>query len=503
MNRARAWHGLLAASVVFAGCAPAGGGLSVEVRFASREQAQTAAGGLPLGVSSIEVNVFANGQPWGGSGCLTLRPDAPQRRALELDLTPASAVTVEVAGYGQSDCAGSADWRGTSRAVEIQAGRETRVSVFVTRRGYRLNPLRNALPAGRAFASATSLSDGRVLIAGGFDRVAQAGPPAVLEAACTAVLYDPDRGEFSPPIAMPDCRGLHQALLVNGKVLLFSGATRAFFDVSGAARPVLYADPDTRVGSAVAFDPVTGTFSVVGVSELLARADPAAALLSDTGLVVLAGGRTENLRDGAIIVGVPGAPWSFSRVGTLTQPRCGARMLASQGQILVMGGNAVATPGVEHGTPGAPQAVATEDLPALTGHALLPFGPDGFFLSGGLAAEAGSTPRASGLLGGFESDPESWTSLNLQRARAYHASVIMDDGTLVLAGGLGTGLQAEKTIEIGTAPQTREVLAEGLSTGAAGVAAARAHDGSLLLVGGLDPGTPGPVLSAEGQLLCP
>lgn len=503
MKRARTWHGLFLLWAIFAGCAPAGGGLSVEVRFASREQAQTAAGGLPLGVSSLEVKAFANGQPWGGSGCLDLRPDAPQRRSLDLDLTPASAVIVEVAGYGQAGCTGSADWRGTSRAVEIAEGQETRLSVFVTRRGYRLNPLRNALPSGRAFASATSLPDGRVLIAGGFDRVAQAGPPFVLEAACTAVIYDPDRGEFSLPIAMPDCRGLHQALLVNGKVLLFSGAARASFDASGAARPVLYADPDSRVGSAVVFDPANDTFSVAGVSDLLARADPAAALLSDSGLVVLAGGRTENLRDGAVIVGVPGTPWSFSRVGTLAQPRSGARMLASQGRILVAGGNAAATPGFERGTPGAPQAVASGDLPALAGHALLSVGSDGFLLTGGLAAEAGSTPRAAGLLGSFEGASDSWTSLNLQRARAYHASVIMDDGTLVLAGGLGAELQSENSIEIGTAPQTREVLTERLSTGAAGVAAARVRDGSLLLVGGLEPGTQGPALSAEGQLLCP
>jgi hypothetical protein len=458
---------------------------------------------VPLGVARLKLEVLRGGEVWAESACRTVSADGPERQSASIDLAPAEALTVRVTGYGDASCAGSDIWQGTSGEFDILEGQETRVSVFVTRRGYRLNLLRNLLPAGRAFASATSLPDGRVLVAGGFDRVSRAGPPAVLEAACTALIYRPDRGEFSPPIAMPDCRGLHQALLVNGKVILLGGAARAYFDPSGPARPVLYPDPDTRLDAAVAFDPQSDTFAVVGASELLARADAAAAVLSATGSVVLAGGRTASLRDGAIIVGVPGSPWSFSRAGTLAQPRSGARMLVRQDKILVAGGNAAATPAIERGTPEAPEAVAAGDLPALVGHLLLPIGADGFLLAGGMGVDAGSAPRSEAVLGGFENAPESWTRLRLQRARAYPVAAILDDGTLALAGGLGEGFRAEKTIEIGSAPQTREVLAEELLTGSAGIAAARVRDGSWLLAGGLDPGEAGPVLSAEGQLLSP
>jgi D-alanyl-D-alanine carboxypeptidase len=90
--------------------------------------------------------------------------------------------------------------------------------------------------------TATLLSDGRVLIAGG-------GDPSL----ASADLYDPATGKFSPTGSLATARTIHTAtLLADGRVLIAGGEP----DNSMLSGPFL--------ASAEIYDPKTGKFSPAG-----------------------------------------------------------------------------------------------------------------------------------------------------------------------------------------------------------------------------------------------
>ena len=132
------------------------------------------------------------------------------------------------------------------------------------------NSFTSALPAtmtsGRSLHTATLLTDGRVLIAGGFSG------SVVLS---TAELFDYSGGSFASVSSMNMPRGYHTStLLSNGKVLIAGGV------------------PTTH--TAELFDPGSGTFIPTLSTMTVARYTHTATLLSN-GKVLLAGG----LVDGA------------------------------------------------------------------------------------------------------------------------------------------------------------------------------------------------------------
>ena len=117
--------------------------------------------------------------------------------------------------------------------------------------------------------SATTLSDGRVLVAGG------EGDSADQPNLNDAELYDSASGTFSETGAMAVGRGGHTAtLLLNGEVLVAGGIASTM----GVQQ------------SAELYDPATGTFRPTG-SMTMPRAGHTATLLKD-GRVLIAGGET-------------------------------------------------------------------------------------------------------------------------------------------------------------------------------------------------------------------
>ena len=72
-----------------------------------------------------------------------------------------------------------------------------------------------SMATARELHTATALSDGRVLIAGGWDG---------LSTLASAELYDPKTGTFSPAASMATARDTHTAtVLSDGRVLIAGG----------------------------------------------------------------------------------------------------------------------------------------------------------------------------------------------------------------------------------------------------------------------------------------
>jgi WD40 repeat protein len=136
----------------------------------------------------------------------------------------------------------------------------------------------------RVDQTATLLSDGRVLIAGGVDSTGDASAGKVL---ASAELYDPETGTFSPTGAMATARGIQTAtLLSDGRVLIAGGSDFGVI-AGGSASPGDVLEGNI-LASAELYDPKTGTFSPTG-SMTTVRVDHTATLLSD-GRVLIAGG---------------------------------------------------------------------------------------------------------------------------------------------------------------------------------------------------------------------
>jgi hypothetical protein len=126
--------------------------------------------------------------------------------------------------------------------------------------------------AVRAKHTATLLTDGKVLIAGGGD--------ASGKAQASAEIYDPASGKFTPTGSMNNARREHHAtLLSNGEVLMTGGV-----DASGQV-----------IATAELFDPNTGRFRLTtaafptGSNMTQPRYQDTATLLAD-GRVLIAGG---------------------------------------------------------------------------------------------------------------------------------------------------------------------------------------------------------------------
>ncbi|HEY8845606.1 MAG TPA: kelch repeat-containing protein, partial [Candidatus Limnocylindrales bacterium] len=100
--------------------------------------------------------------------------------------------------------------------------------------------------------TATLLSDGRVLVAGGTDL--PNAESASGEMLASAELYDPTTGTFSPTGSMATARvGQTATTLADGRVL-----------VTGGVELLTKTGPGPFLASADRYDPTTGTFSAIG-----------------------------------------------------------------------------------------------------------------------------------------------------------------------------------------------------------------------------------------------
>jgi hypothetical protein len=169
----------------------------------------------------------------------------------------------------------------------------------------------------RAEPSATLLTNGKVLIAGGYG-----GP----DASMSASLYDPATASSTHTGAMSGPRYGHTAtLLANGKVLIAGGRNG-----SGAA-------PNAEL-----YDPTSGTFSSAG-SMTTGRAGCTATLLAN-GQVLIAGGDNHGIPQYYVCYEsaelFDPAAVSFVATGVMTETRAyQTASLLPSGKVLIAGGS--------------------------------------------------------------------------------------------------------------------------------------------------------------------
>ena len=299
-----------------------------------------------------------------------------------------------------------------SQAAEIVTGVETTGSMVMPRRRH----------------TATLLSNGKVLVAGGNQTVTTTNMPVLV-----SELYDPATGSWSTSGSMATARGGHTATrLPNGKVLVVGGN-------SGAAM------------TAELYDPGTGVWSPAGTLPGSNRSGHQAVLLS-SGKVLVSGGSTETELHTAFTALYEPATGAWSSTASMQNGRSGHSLTRlKDGRVLAVGGMghtsvwpyiySLSTAELYNpftGTWTLTGSMAHHEIfltPGRTEHkaALLPSGK--VLVTGGLESDGfggTSTPFATAEI----YDPESgaWSSTgSMTEGRSGHGMDILPSGKVVVA----------------------------------------------------------------------
>ena len=236
------------------------------------------------------------------------------------------------------------------------------------------------MTTARTFHTATLLSSGMVLIAGG------ESPSSSGNATTTAELYDPKTFTFSPTGSMSSARSIHTATpLGNGLVLMAGG------NIAGNCC--------TTIGTAELYDPAKKSFAATG--DLVTGRMGQTATLLPSGKVLIAGGvynptATDNTLSSAELYDYTSG--AFTATGSMTVPRVlHTATLLLNGQVLIAGGTS--QPDVERNHLANPPVV---------------------YSSAELYDPASATFSATG---------------SMIDGRAYHTATLLATGQVLIVGG--------------------------------------------------------------------
>jgi WD40 repeat protein len=254
-----------------------------------------------------------------------------------------------------------------------------------------------SMSVARVFHTATLLSNGKVLVAGGHD--------------ASAELYDPTSGTFAATGSMSVARNSHTAtLLANGKVLIAGGQ-----NVSG------------ELATAELYDPNSGTFTATSTMAA-ARASHTATPLLANGKVLVVGG-SNSAAEGTAELYDP-TTGRFTATGSLVSKRqFHVATLLSTGNVLITGGSGLSSAEVYDVVAGSFTATGAMMTVRDSHIAIL--------LANGTVLVAGGRGDFTAELYNIASGTFTQTG-GMEAVRALPAAVLLQDGRVLVSGGSDT-----------------------------------------------------------------
>ena len=329
------------------------------------------------------------------------------------------------------------------------------------------------LGTGRTNFTATRLADGRVLIVGGENVSGN-------QVFRSAEIYDPATSSFSPTGSLINARAQHTAtLLPDGTVLIAGG---------------FYVDSQSNfysLSTAEIYDPVAGSFSYANGTMTNGRIAASATLLNN-GLVLLAGGgyyapgfsgADSELYD-------PSAQTFTPTTGAMITPRENhTATLLQDGTVLIAGGDSFATfaptAQAEIYDPVANTFSAAGNLNTPTDFHVAALLGSGKVLIAGGDCGPNCIPNSVGRTEIYDPSTKLFTyGPSLAIPRSFFTGTVLNDGTVLLAGGQGNSAYTA-TGEIFN-PTTSTITGAGSMLNArAGHTATLLNDGTVLLASGI------------------
>jgi hypothetical protein len=337
--------------------------------------------------------------------------------------------------------------------------------------------LTGSMTTPRSGHTATLLTNGKVLVAGGINSTA-------------AELFDPASESFTPTGSMSTPRyGATATLLSNGKVLIAGG-----FGPGASVLP--------RLNTAELYDPFTGTFSVTG-NMSVGRVRHTATLLSD-GNVLIAGGTTSNVGGGAATATAEiydSTSGIFSAAGSMISDRAQhTATLLADGSVLIVGGwNGHAADAADD-PPWDPMIAELFDPLSLNftagasmgttriGHVAIPLISGKVLILGGVPTLQNVHVQLLNPPYAQLYDPVARTfssSRNLTMPQTGYSGTLLTNGEVLLVGG-GNLAQTVSTAELFDPNAWSLIPTGGLAVPRRGHSATLLHDGRVLVTGGVD-----------------
>jgi hypothetical protein len=311
-------------------------------------------------------------------------------------------------------------------------------------------------------ATATTLSNGKVLIAGGSTTADGLNPVK------SGALYDPATGKYTAIAStMGDNRYQHTAtLLSDGRVLLAGGAK------DNVPNPSATAD---------IYDPAANTFSATG-SMNTARSQHTATLIG-INLVLIAGGNN----GGALLTAelfAPGGTFSplfnsgncMSNAGKCMQfgrAQATATLLSGKAKVLIVGGAGASTTSDLFDVNTSTFSAGGAALQSRSGHTATLLNDGRVLLVGG----SGTTTELFKIDG-----TASLAGPNSAMARTQHTANLMPGGVVLIAGGMSGG-SATNSLEVFD-PNNSDAVTSLTTTASQTLSSARAQHVSALLPSG-------------------
>jgi N-acetylneuraminic acid mutarotase len=360
------------------------------------------ASGLRSSAQTVAITATFNGIS--GSAALTLT--APGWRSAGVLLSPREGHSATLLANGKVLIAGGRGASGLPVLASELFDPATGLSTYTTA----------GLNFGRYGHTATLLPNGNVLLVGAIDGNFQDAPE----------LYDPATGTWTLVNRPGANRTAHAStLLANGKVLIVGG-------ISASAR---------CMASTELYDPATGQWTDTG-SLIRGRCLPSATLVND-GKVFVFGGLDANSAALAYAEVYDPATGHWVNGGTLNSARYGhSATLLANGMVLLAGGSdgpnlvadsALFEPNLGH------EFVAGRLSTPRTNHTATLL-PDGQVLLAGGVDPGPVAVRSTELYAGVGTSGVWPNSGNLDQGRAGHTATLLRDGTLIVTGGVASGL---------------------------------------------------------------